>query len=148
MGLSILLRSSCPVDLSVSCQGSCWHRVLSGQYPRWPVVLWLCGWSSLGCFSFPQSGPGLKVTGCSVERAPSMFVLLQRGVCNPTGAAVSQLGVWELCREGTDCVLQPWPWNTHVPGDLREEQWVAGHHTVPWPALSEQEQNHVFWMML
>lgn len=98
MGLSILLRSSCPVNLSVSCQGSCWHCVLLGQYPCWPVVLWLYGWSNLGCFSFPESGPGLKVTDCSMERVPSMFDLLQHGVCNPTRitAAVSLLGVWEL----------------------------------------------------
>lgn len=99
MGLSILLRSSCPVDLSVSCQGSCWHCILLGLYPGWPVVLWLCGWSSLGCFSFPESGPGLKVADCSVERVPYMFDLLQHGVCNPTRGAVSLLGVWELLRK-------------------------------------------------
>lgn len=99
MGLSILLRSSCLVDLSVSCQGSCWHCVLLGQYPCWPVVLWLCGWSKLGCFSFPESGPGLKVMDCSVQSVPSVFDLLQCGVCNPTGAAPSLLGVWELCRK-------------------------------------------------
>lgn len=99
MGLSILLRSSCLVDLSVSCQGSCWHCVLLGQYPCWPVVLWLCGWSKLGCFSFPESGPGLKVMDCSMQRVPSVFDPLLHGVCNPSGAAVSLLGVWELCRK-------------------------------------------------
>lgn len=144
MGLSILLRSSCPVDLSVSCQGSCWHCVLLGQYPCWPVVLWLCGWSNLGCFSFPDSGPGLKGTDCSVERAPSTFDPLQCGVCNPPGAAVSQLGVVQevlrtLCSSHDFAML--------MCQEIWEEQWVAGHHTVPWAALSEQEQNHVFWIV-
>lgn len=42
-----------------------------------------------------------------------MFDLLQRRVCNPTGLLYLS---WESgnCAGGAeDCVLQPWPWNTH-----------------------------------
>lgn len=51
------------------------------------------------------------------------------------------------CAGGAEgCVLQPLPGKAHVPGDFREVQEVAGHHTVLWAALSEQEEIQVFLM--